>query len=419
MSNSQLTTNEELFCKVVGHNAKLIESICTDPRCDNPLSCHFCLVKSHKKCEYPNILFEDVLAKSFKKFDDWPHNETIRSYLQKSEEMLNSAIELENSIDNITKELKNEILKIVDTSMGKIKCAMLAKAQPALSCVQKMQQRYDLEGLAKHVENFKNGQQSQETFRNHIRTKFKCIEDEEKYFLNKLTNITASGIIEDEKLAHFLVSLKTGISNMFQQMPLDVQLVHESSTGSDVITETDTNIYKTIEIKNTGIIDWPTNSIMESIRDRIKGENVVLQALAPNKSIDVVLVIKSPCKTGKYTMPWRLCYNDEKGDSRVIGEPFNVTFEIQPSKQKAQPVEEVKENKKPKPDPELEKKVEGKKPEPVDYSKLYTKQVIEKAKALQDWFPDNTIEFYLEYVNRANDKSIDELIGDYLFPNRH
>jgi len=118
-------------------------------------------------------------------------------------------------------------------------------------------------------------------------------------------------------------------------------------------------------------------------------------------------------------MPWRLCYNDEKGDNRVIGEPFNITFEIQASKPKPQPVEEVKKDKKPKLFKELEKKIEEKKSEPVDYSKLYTKQVIEKAKVLQELSPNQTIEFYLEYVNRAKDKSIEQLIYDYLFYNHH
>jgi len=44
----------------------------------------------------------------------------------------------------------------------------------------------------------------------------------------------------------------------------------------------------------------------------------------------------------------------------------------------------------------------------------YQKEVIEKATILKELFPNNALEFYLEYVNQVKSKSIDELISDYL-----
>jgi len=45
---------------------------------------------------------------------------------------------------------------------------------------------------------------------------------------------------------------------------------------------------------------------------------------------------------------------------------------------------------------------------------VYSKEVQDKAKILNELFPTNSLEFYLEYVNQVKSKPIDELISDYL-----
>jgi hypothetical protein len=219
----------------------------------------------------------------------------------------------------------------------------------------------------------------------------------------------------EKKVEEILFAPKVELS------PHNVVLVREVSMVPEVVSEKDLVVYKTIELKNTGTVDWPKNTYAKSNSD-IKSENSMLQSIAPGKNVTVVLIIKSPCKGGNYTMPWQIYYNDEQGNPTSIGLPFNVTFEIQAAKPKPAPVEEVKKEE-PKPVAQPEKKVEEKKPEPkkpeVDYTKMYSKQTIEKARSLKEVFPDITIEFFMQYVHQAGDKSIDELIGDYLSLNSH
>jgi len=196
----------------------------------------------------------------------------------------------------------------------------------------------------------------------------------------------------------------------------DVQLTKEVSLSPEVISEKDLVLYRTIELKNTGTKDWPKNVYVKSNGD-IKSENAILNSLPSGKSQTAILIIKSPCKAGKYVMPWRVYYNDEKANSIPIGEPFNITFEIQASQIKPSmpQMEEIKVNKEEKPvQKPIEKPVEKPiEPKPL-VTKIYSPDVTNKARTLKEFFPEQPIEFYLEYVNGAKDKSIDELINDYL-----
>jgi hypothetical protein len=82
------------------------------------------------------------------------------------------------------------------------------------------------------------------------------------------------------------------------------------------------------------------------------------------------------------------------------------------------PKEEVKEDKKEPVASSTEKKVEEIPPQPkqkeCDYSKIYSKLVLDKANTLTELFPDNSLEFYLEFVNQRKNRNIDELLEDYL-----
>jgi len=205
------------------------------------------------------------------------------------------------------------------------------------------------------------------------------------------------------------------IENKSELKLLDVELIKELSTVPEVVSEKDLVLYKTIELKNTGTTQWPKNVFIKTISD-IKGENGILQSLAPGKSVTAVLIIKSPCKPGQYKMPWRVCYNDEKANTQYFGNPITISFEIKASQPKGlKVIEEIKKEEVPVQKP-ADKKIESVpvKVEPKKETKTYSEDVIKKARTLKEFFPDNEIEYYYEFISQAKQKPIDELINDYL-----
>jgi len=108
-------------------------------------------------------------------------------------------------------------------------------------------------------------------------------------------------------------------------------LVREVTTAPEVISEKDLVIYKTIEIINSGKVEFPKNLYLIGVGD-IKGDGIV-QPLGAGKKMTTVLVIRSPGKAGKYNMTWRAAVKDSDG-IKYIGEPFQVSFEVHPSKPK-------------------------------------------------------------------------------------
>jgi len=171
-------------------------------------------------------------------------------------------------------------------------------------------------------------------------------------------------------------------------------LIKEVATAPEVISEKDLVVYKTIEIKNNGEKEWPKGVVLQS-QGEIKGDGV-LQPLLPGKKMTTVLVIRSPGKAGVHKLPFRVSYNSGKG-TEFIGEVFEVSFEIKSSGKKPDVVAPVKADVKP-------------------VFPQYPKDVVEKAKILNELFSQNPLDFYLDYVDQplVKQKSVNELISDYL-----
>jgi len=252
--SSHLITNDETKCLNPLHNARLIESICTNPQCDNPLSCLACSIKCHKKCQETLLLFDDILARSFQNLDDWPHNEIIRSYLQKSDDITTNYTQMEKSINNLTQELKTEIVKIVDNNMEKIRSLILERFQTVFGYMQELQNVYDIDSFAKDIEAFKNNQQSQESFTTQIKSRFQNIATEENRLLSNLPMMEKFPTKEDsENLFQRLISLKARIVNTFEEL-MNSYLIQLGKNSSDFqkiyVIEEDQLKVKSSEIEN-------------------------------------------------------------------------------------------------------------------------------------------------------------------------
>jgi hypothetical protein len=117
-----------------------------------------------------------------------------------------------------------------------------------------------------------------------------------------------------------------------EEIPIiyDVVLEKEISTSPLEIEETDDQIIKTIELKNSGANRWPLTVFAQSC-GIVKFEKVSLTQLAPNETQKIKLVMKSPKRAGKHIVSTKICYVNEAGVTCDIGKPFNLSFNIQSS----------------------------------------------------------------------------------------
>jgi hypothetical protein len=102
--------------------------------------------------------------------------------------------------------------------------------------------------------------------------------------------------------------------------------VKEISTIPSKITVKDLVIYKTINVKNTGKVEWPKKTFLIPDNE-IRGQKANLIALAPGKEMSAVLIIDSPREVGQYFSVWKLAY-EKDGEVKTIGESFFLEFEI-------------------------------------------------------------------------------------------
>jgi len=189
-----------------------------------------------------------------------------------------------------------------------------------------------------------------------------------------------------------------------QPSKYDFAFLKEISTIPSKITAKDLVIYKTISIKNTGTKEWPKSTMMVPVSE-VKGEKVKLLNISVGKEMSAILIINSPCKPGKYTSTWRICYTNEKGEMEFFGNPFSVEFEIAGSE--AKPEEKKEEPKKEEPKKEEPKKEESK-------TKEYPEKVLAKAKQMKEMFPDADVDKLCEIISSNADIPVEELIENYL-----
>jgi len=164
-------------------------------------------------------------------------------------------------------------------------------------------------------------------------------------------------------------------------------------TVPEVIYPEIKEIYKTISIKNTGNTKFPKNTFIEPVGD-ISGVKTPLPQLEVEKLFTALLIIKSPCKPGKFSSQWRIGYTDEKNQTVYICSPFALEFTV---------------NEKPVPAPKVEKKMESQTP-----GREFPPDVVKKAKYLVEFLPQYNVDFLMEAVQLAGDVAIEDILENLL-----
>jgi len=155
----------------------------------------------------------------------------------------------------------------------------------------------------------------------------------------------------------------------------DVALVKEVKTVPEIIYPEDKEFYRTVVIKNTGIMDYPQGAYIKNTENQW-GQRVLLPVLEINKEYSCILRVKSQQKPGKYTTNWKVFFKNEDGVEEAIGNPLVITYEV--------------------------------------VEKQFSNDIVNKAKKLQEMFPGKDTKFYCECVKTAGNVSMEELIENFL-----
>mgnify|MGYP000850438628 FL=1 len=168
----------------------------------------------------------------------------------------------------------------------------------------------------------------------------------------------------------------------------DAVFVREINTIPEKIQVKDLTVYKTVSLRNNGLNAWSKNCYIES-EGEIVGESCKLPSIEAGKEFSTVLIIQSPKKVGTFESKWRFGYVDEKGNKKAFGSGFSVEFKIVGEKEEQIVIEK-----------------------PVE-KKEFSNEVVQKAKAILDIFPQAKFDDVCEYIE-GQDKSLEELIQDYM-----
>jgi len=155
----------------------------------------------------------------------------------------------------------------------------------------------------------------------------------------------------------------------------DVVLSKEIKNLPEIITVDDKDLYKTISVKNTGILDFPQGTYIKN-SDQKYAQKTLIPALEINKEYSAVLRIKLPQKIGNHTSTWVVAFKNEEGKEEFIGAPIVLKYEIS--------------------------------------EKQFTPEQMTKAKQLQELFPGKEFKDYCESVKLAGNISMEELIENFL-----
>lgn len=186
------------------------------------------------------------------------------------------------------------------------------------------------------------------------------------------------------------------------EVKYDVTFVKEICTIPSKINTSDKAIYKTINLKNTGKVEWPANCIVKNIAG-VKGQDTKVVPLAPGKEFSCILILENPAEAGKYVSAWRLAYHDEKNTLQYAGQPFDVSFEVAQA--------EISKSVFGKDEKKLVQKKEEVKEKPM---KTFAKKIIDKAQKVREIFPHSNFEELCEWIEANPSLSIDDIIENYL-----
>jgi len=136
-------------------------------------------------------------------------------------------------------------------------------------------------------------------------------------------------------------------------------------------------IYKTIIIKNTGIMNFAKGTVLRNLENKW-AQNVLIPVLEVGKETTIVARINNLKQVpGKYQSKYVVIMKNEENVEEQIGEVV-LNYEI------------------------FEKKNE------------YSKVVMEKAQKLKDIFGEKDLEFYCEVVKAGESLTIEDLIENLL-----
>jgi hypothetical protein len=158
----------------------------------------------------------------------------------------------------------------------------------------------------------------------------------------------------------------------------DVALVKEIKSVPEVVYPADKELYKTIVIKNTGIMDYPAGAYIKNL-DQEWSQKVLLPVLEIGKEYSCILRIKSKQTIGKHIAKWSVAFRNDQAEEEVVGSPLVITYEV--------------------------------------VEKQYSNDIVAKAKKLQEMFPGKETKFYCECVKTAGNVSMEDLIENFLHKN--
>jgi hypothetical protein len=177
-----------------------------------------------------------------------------------------------------------------------------------------------------------------------------------------------------------------------QGLEHDASFLKELSTIPERIETKDLMIYKTISIRNEGTKPWPKTAFIES-EGEIIGEACKLPSIEAGKEFTTVLIIRSPAKAGKFSSKWRFGYLDDKNHKKSFGKEFAVEFDVEGEKAEQQiPIVQVEKNEK----------------------KQYSQEIMSKAEAVIEIFPQLDIEEVCEYIEQDPSRTVEQLMQDYI-----
>ena len=229
-------------------------------------------------------------------------------------------------------------------------------------------------------------------------------EEEEQQLIKKVEELS----VPEQKIEEIVKSVEEPIKKVEVEVPaLDVTFVREICTIPTKITVNEKSVYKTIVIKNTGRVEWPSTSRIVNISGA-SGQDVKLIPLASGKEFSCILNIECPKEAKEYVSGWRLIYTDKKNEVQNIGEPFVVSFAVVQAEIFIADVPLVESQ-------IMKKEAASKvsKPE-VPKKKAYPSDVMNKARTIKEIFPEADIDGLCEFISKTPKLSIDELIENYM-----
>jgi len=196
------------------------------------------------------------------------------------------------------------------------------------------------------------------------------------------------------------------VEKKVEEPALNVTFIREICTIPAKITVNEKSIYKTIVIKNTGKVEWPSTTKIVNIAGAA-GQDVKLLPLAPGKEFSCILVIDVPSEVKDYVSEWRLIYTDDKNEVQHIGEPFSVSFTVvQPEIFIASiPLVESQI---------IKKEVPVEAPKKVAPKKVFSADVQKKARTIKEIFPEADIDNLYEFISKTPKLSVEELLENYM-----